>query len=71
MRIVNVKAEQESVKFEDLDEGQCFKWGKDDDEVYLKTDYEQDAVNLETGEYFSNLCGEDVFPVDAEVHVIE
>jgi hypothetical protein len=57
-------------KYEDLEEGQCFKWSKDAENVLLKTDYEQDAVDLVDGEYYSDLCGEDVYPVEAEIHII-
>lgn len=70
MRIVNNKVEQKPMKFEDLDEGQCFKWSKNATCVWMKTDCEQDAVDLGDGEYLSNCCGEDVFPVDAEVHIV-
>lgn len=70
MKIVNGIIEQKSVRYEDVNVGSCFKFSKDDTNVFLKTDYEQDAVSVINGEYYSNLCGEDVFPVNVEVHII-
>ena len=71
MKIVNTKTEQEPVKFEELDEGQCFKMHIADTEVWMKTDYDQDAVSLIDGEYYSDLCEEDVYPVNAEIHILD
>lgn len=70
MNVVNDAAEQKPVKFEDLDEGQCFKWSKGESGIMLKTDCDQDAVDLTDGEYYSDLCGEDVYPVNAEIHIV-
>ena len=69
MKIVDEVTEQKPVKFEDLDTGQCFKWARSGSTVMLKTDCDQDAVDLTDGEYYSNLCDEDVYPVNAEVHI--
>lgn len=72
MKIVNTEVEQEPIKFEDLEAGQCFKWNRSaTTNIWMKTDYDQDAVDLGDGEYCSNLYGEDVFPVNAEVHIVD
>lgn len=71
MKIVNDKKEQEAEKFEDLPNGHCFRWDDVSFDILLKTDYEQDAVSLVDGEYYSNLCGEDIVPVNAEVHIVD
>ena len=70
MEIVNDTVKQKSVKYEDVREGSCFKFSKDGTDVLMKTDFEQDAVSLIDGEYLSDLCGDNVFPVNAEVHII-
>lgn len=70
MKIVNDVTEQKPVKFEDLDEGQCFRWSKGGSIILMKTNYDQDAVDLLDGEYYSDLCDEDVYPVDAEIHIV-
>ncbi len=71
MEIVNSKAEQKSVKYEDVRIGTCFKFDKDSADIFMKTDYEQDAVSLIDGEYQYGLCGENVFPVNVEVHIVD
>ena len=71
MKVVNDVKEQEAIKFEDLPEGHCFRWGVSTTDLLLKTDYEHDAVSLINGEYYFDLCDEDVFPVNAEVHIID
>jgi len=38
--------------------------------ILMKVDDEQSAVDLLNGEFFSSLCGEKVFPVNAELHII-
>ena len=71
MKVVNDEKRQESVKFEDLRPGECFRWSESVGDILLKTDYEQGAVSLMDGEYYCDLCGEDAFPVNTEVHIID
>ena len=71
MKIVDNKAEVKLKKFEDLVNGQCFKWNiSGNTDLLMKTDYEQDAISLIDGEYYSELCGDMVIPINAEVHII-
>ena len=73
MKIVRHKKKKpEKILFEDLDEGTCFWFANETDEnVWFKTDYEQDAVDLTDGEYRSDLCGQEVHPIDIELHVFD
>jgi len=67
MKVVR-KNEKKKVNFADLNKGDCFEWVNS---VLIKTDYEQDAVDLVDGTVYSGICGEDVYPVNAEVHIID
>ena len=64
------------INFEAVRKGQCFRFADEfktlgiKAELYMKTDYDQDAVELSSGSYYSGLCGEKVIVFDAEVHVI-
>ena len=71
MKIVKCeKKESQKVLFEDLDEGACFWFAAETDaNIWMKTNYEQDAVDLTDGEYRSDLYGELVYPVNVELHV--
>ncbi|KKN71229.1 hypothetical protein LCGC14_0422720 [marine sediment metagenome] len=73
MKIVKPeKKELKSTLFEDLNEGDCFWFAAETDaNIWMKTNYEQDAVNLIDGEYGSDLCGEAVYLVNAEIHIVD
>ena len=71
------KLSKEIVKFEDVQTGECFRFADEyedsDDkaELCMKTDCDQDAVALATGQYYCDLCGENVIVFEAEIHVGE
>lgn len=65
---VRDKAEQEKVDYTGLRPGDCFRY---DGETCIKTRFEQDAVVLNTGEVWSDMCGNMVTPVNAEVQIID
>jgi len=67
MKVVR-KNEKNEVNFADLKQGDCFKWKGS---LLIKIDYEQDAVDLEDGVVYSDMCGEIVYPVNAEVQIID
>lgn len=52
-----------TTKYDDLEPGDTFMYQEN---LCMKSDYEQDAMCLVDGESFSNMCGEDVIPVNAE-----
>ncbi len=59
----------ESVKFEDLDEGQCFRW---ENSLLIKTNCGQDAVDLADGAVYSDMCKESgITPANVEARVID
>ncbi len=53
--------------FAELEAGDCFKWRSD---LYIKTDYEQDAVRLSDGLALDNMCDKQVTPINVEVQII-
>lgn len=60
--------EKNLVDFTDLGAGDCFRYmGK----LWIKTDYEQDGVCLTDGLVHTEMCGDMVIPVNAEVHIID
>ena len=67
MRILE-NNEKNTVDFADLDPGDCFRWAGD---LYVKADYEQDATGLLDGSALSEMCGEQVTPVNAEIQIID
>lgn len=67
MRVIE-NNEKNTVDFAELKPGDCFRWG---DSLLIRTDYEQDAVDLEDGSTYSNMCGDQVTPVNAEVQIID
>ncbi|MCK5611630.1 hypothetical protein KAR91_57700 [Candidatus Pacearchaeota archaeon] len=73
MKIVrHEKEESKRILFEDLDKGACFWFSDETDEnIWMKTNYEQDAVDLTDGEYRNKLCGETVYPVNIELHIFD
>lgn len=53
--------------FADLEPGDCFRY---ENTICIKAEFEQDAIVLDSGEVWSNMCGNMVTPVNAEVHII-
>lgn len=49
LRITNKESVSGFLRVEDLEDGQLFSF-LDDDDVFMKTDYDAKFVNLETGE---------------------
>ncbi len=66
---VKDKVQKDKVDFADLAEGDCFK--DDDGDICIKTDWEQDSVDLVTGAVYAGQCGHKVTPVNAEVRIID
>jgi len=60
--------EENTVDFEELEPGDCFRWKSN---LLIKTDCEQDAVDLEDGSTYSDMCKEQVTPVNTEVRIID
>lgn len=60
--------EKNTVDFAELDPGDCFRW---EGGLYIKSDYEQDAVGLGNGHPLAEMCGEQVTPVNAEIQIID
>ena len=60
--------EKNTVDFADLDPGDCFRW---DGGLYVKSNCDQEAVSLVDGYALSEMCGEQVQPVNAEVQIID
>lgn len=65
---INESKSNETVDFESLDEGQCFRW---QNRLMIKTDIGQDGVCLDNGEILCDMCDDVVTPVNAEVHIID
>ena len=65
---INENVEQNTVDFEMLNPGDCFK--DEDGDVMIKIDWEQNAVLLRNGVVFSSQCGKMVTPINAEVRII-
>ena len=60
--------EKNTVDFAELEPGDCFR--DEDGDLLIKTDCEQDAVQLSNGIVYGGLCGDMVTPVNAEVQII-
>lgn len=60
--------EKNTVDYEKLEPGDCFRF---EDELFIKSDYDQDAVGLKSGHAKCDMCGEQVTPVNAEVQIID
>ena len=60
--------EKNTVDFEDLSAGDCFRYEKN---LYVKSSYSQDAIGLSDGHALCNMCDTQVTPVNAEVQVID
>ena len=56
------------VDFAELDAGDCFRW---EGELYIKSQFNQDAIGLKDGWAVEDMCGEMVQPVSAEVQIID
>ena len=66
MRVIKSNKENK-VDFASLRPGDCFEaWG----ELYVKSSADQQATGLSTGQARVSMCGIQVTPVNAEVHVI-
>lgn len=63
-----VKNVKKNVDFDDVDQGECFEHGG---MILIKTDCDQDAVDLATGEVYGALCGEEVTLVKAKLIIDE
>lgn len=60
--------EGNTVDFADLEPGDCFRHrGK----LWIKANYEQDAICLQDGEMRTEFCGDMVTPVNAEVQITD
>ena len=66
MKVIE-NSKENTVDFAKLKPGDCFKW---ENSLLIKTDYKQDAVDLETGAVYENICGEEITPINAEVRII-
>ena len=62
------KNEKNTVDFVELDAGDCFQY---EGNLYVKSEYEQDAVGLTDGHALCDMCGDQVTPVNAEVQIID
>lgn len=60
--------ERNLVSFSKLKQGDCFRWSNS---ILIKTDVEQDAVDLADGVVYSNMCDDMVTPINAEVQIID
>lgn len=60
--------EKNLVDFADLDAGDCFRYQGD---LCVKSDYRQEAISLNDGTAYEDMCGERVTPVSAEVQIID
>ncbi len=60
--------EKNVVDFSDLDIGDAFRH---EGRIFVKTDWEQDAVRIDDGVVYEQMCREKVIPVNAEVQVID
>lgn len=60
--------EKNTVDFEKLEPGDCFRYGG---KLHIKSDYEQDSVCLTDGAAHDQMCGNQVTPVNAEVQIID
>jgi len=60
--------EGNTVDYGELEAGDCFRYKN---KLYVKADYEQDAICLTDGSMQCDMCGEKVTPVNAEVQIID
>lgn len=60
--------EKNTVDFAELEPGDCFRW---DGNLYVKSQFEQDAIGLVDGYAMEGMCGSQVQPVNAEVQIID
>ena len=60
--------EKNTIDYEKLNAGDCFRF---ENEICVKSDFEQDAIRLVDGQMLSDMCGEMVTPVNAEVQIID
>lgn len=67
MKVVENNTEN-TVDFSELGAGDCFRWHGD---LYVKSEFEQDAVGLADGYAISDMCGDAVIPINAEIHIID
>ncbi|MCK5615772.1 hypothetical protein KAR91_78640 [Candidatus Pacearchaeota archaeon] len=62
MKVTPRTKEKRQVDFETLKSGDTFHWHG---AVWIKINYNQGAVNLETGKFFTENCGEYIVPINA------
>ena len=67
MRVIE-NNEKNTVDFAVLNPGDCFRW---EGNLYVKSDYGQDATGLTDGSALGDMCGDMVTPVNAEVQIID
>ncbi len=67
MKIVK-REKEKTVDFVTLKPGDCFRAF---DQLYVKSQIDQDATGLENGDARVNMCGIYVVPVNAEVQIID
>ena len=60
--------EKNLVDFAKLDAGDCFRYQSD---LCIRSDWKQEAVSLNDGTVYEDMCGELVTPVNAEIQVID
>lgn len=69
MKVIRKDQEDTTMDFETLGIGDCFIDEAGD--LMMKLDEEQDAVDLNNGHVYGNMCGDRVTRVNAEVHIID
>ena len=69
MRIRKKNEESTTVDFATLEVGTVFY--DSDGDLIMKTDHEQDGVDLSTGAIYTDHCGDRVTPVRAEVQILD
>ena len=65
MKVTPRTKERKQVDFAILKSGDAFLWRGG---IWVKGEDNQIAVNLSTGEVFTDNCGEYIAPVDATIH---
>lgn len=68
MKVVK-SSKKDKVDFGELKSGDCFLDG--DGDLMMKTDHAQDAVQLDDGCIYTDLCGDEVTLVNTEARIID
>ena len=56
-----------TVDFASIRPGRCFEYGSC---LYIKCNAKQQAVRMTDGAVYDDMCGQQVIPINAEVHII-